>query len=222
MQVNSITASLNNTNYSGPAFGANILNYDQIYNNLKTTPLLRVGDDRSFRLNKLEGMKKLINKAGDKLTNILAVTTGQEGSLYSPNSKTLYRIDVTNDRFPNLKYSENLDMYSGTLDSSRINEQILDKLTDEYVIKSAPRAEAFTKKSIKELETKLLAKISLISGKLPSEVLEMFGIKSSYWKEIAEDALKTTLPLSPEELVAGQKEFQNSYAEFLNLKDIRA
>ena len=225
MQINPISPKHNFSIYSKPAFKANILNYEQIYTNLKTTPIIRVGDDRSYRLIKLEGIKKLINSAGDKLTNIFLMITGHQAGMYSHGRKTLYKIDVTNERFPNMKYSEKLDMFSGSLDPSGESEQILDKLTDEYVIKTAPRAEAFTMKRIRELETKLLAKISLAAGKMPLDVLKMYRVETPYWKEIANDAAKTVLSLTPEELIAEQKEFQKHYAEFLNLKtmkDLRA
>ena len=80
-------------------------------------------------------------------------------------------------------------------------------------------------KRIRELETKLLAKISLAAGKMPLDVLKMYRVETPYWKEIANDAAKTVLSLTPEELIAEQKEFQKHYAEFLNLKtmkDLRA
>ncbi len=213
MNVNSITAT---TNYSNsPSFQAKILNYGKIYRTLETAPFIRIGDNKAHRLKQLEGMKKLIDNAGDKYTNILPEITKNVQGSYIWSNKTYYKIDVTNSRFPGLKYTENLDMFTGALDHSGINERMLDKLTFEYQDKTADFAADYTNESIKKLETKFLAKISLAAGKLPSEILKMFGVKSEYWDEIAKSAAKTELKFTPESLKSAQEEFQKSYTEFL-------
>ena len=214
MNINPISLQTNSTAYK-PSFKANILNYNQIYNKLEHS-FLRVGDDRAHRISQLKGMKALIEKAGDKLTNILPVIERNEGGYPSWGRKTYYKIDVTNDRFPNMKYTEHLDMYSGALDVSGLNEMMLDKLTEQYVDKSSPVAEKTTKESIKKLETRFLAKISLAAGKMPQEVLKMFGVISPYWNGIAEAASKTELKIDPKTLVQEQQEFKKNFELFLN------
>ena len=91
MNVNSITAT---TNYSNsPSFQAKILNYGKIYRTLETAPFIRIGDNKAHRLKQLEGMKKLIDNAGDKYTNILPEITKNVQGSYIWSNKTYYKID---------------------------------------------------------------------------------------------------------------------------------
>ncbi len=210
--------SISNLNQTQPAFQARLVNYESIRKSLEGS-LKLTAKEKSVRLKKLDEMKNLIDLAGDSGTDI-KIELQKLAAPYEYVPKAHYLIEITNKKFPELKYTEKLEFLRNKMDENQLNEKVLDMITDECVSKTSEIAQFFTNITLQKFESKLLADISLAAGKLPLEVLKIFGIKSAYWEEIADTASRLKFQTSASELFLKQKNFKKVYSKFLNNNNI--
>lgn len=205
-----------NTN-KNTSFKANIKNYKTIIESIANSDNYFYLTER--KINDMKSMKKVaqeLKNVGDSDTTLLPLSVTSDMGIYASGSRyyrnLIYKVEVTNKKFPGIIYNDKCEFLNDSSDSPIVAVDFFKHIMNRSY--NGRITQDCLKDNVRKIETRLLKHISNLARKEPHEILEMFKVKDEYWTSIANE-VKGYMPYTYPSIEQDRKMFNKIYAEYM-------
>lgn len=216
MKINGLSSKVSNN----ITFKANIKNYKTIMESIAHSDNYFYSTERKVHdMKSIKEAARELKKVGDPDTTLfpLRVTSDSGINGIYPGAGAyhdlIYRVEVTNKKFPGIIYNDKYKIPNISSDSPIIAVDFFKRIMNIPYNRTTLQGGCL-KDNVRKIETRLLKHISNLAQKDPHEILEMYNVKDKYWVSIANE-VKGYIPYTYPHIEQDRKMFNKSYTEYV-------